>query len=583
LRVIPSFFDMAQYNAYGQQYYNATGGSGYSTNTPAATGASQTPQNITLQPFLTSSTYALAQAQQSALTQLYQSYQNPLAYQTYHTPTIQPYTVQRHIPNPRAGQAEANALWMGDLDPWMDESFVFNLFSHTGEATHAKIIRDKQTGAPSGYGFVYFTSQLAAQKVLENFNNQPIPGTTKVFKLNTAQHGMGDKIGPVGTKRDFQGVSRQVVRPPRKDEDVISLFIGDLAPDVTEQYIVQTFQYYYPSVYSAKVVTDPNTGISKGYGFVYFKDEGEKNRALNEMQGFYLSYRPIRLNLATKKGDTKQGPQHTAAAPLQGFASPPRPQQMKQDSPHLGPADPNNTTVFVGGVDASITHDVLKVFFAPYGEVVNVKIPYGKGCAFVEFKDHNTAASVLGSLGNSAVIGTAQVRLSWGRPSANSRSSIQSIMPQASEGEGASDTAGNGSTEGYDPTEHTYTNQPYDQTSSYQQEGYSEQQYENQEYQPEAYTAAQQYDTQVYTPGQEENQQNASEEVSHEQEDLGHSLKRQKLNEDTPSGTQENSVSQETETTTTTAPQETDDGTNAAQTEGSATEEPQTSSTQDQT
>ena len=34
----------------------------------------------------------------------------------------------------------------------------------------------------------------------------------------------------------------------------------------------------FTSVKNAKVVTDPVTGISKGYGFVRFVDENEKNR-----------------------------------------------------------------------------------------------------------------------------------------------------------------------------------------------------------------------------------------------------------------------------------------------------------------
>lgn len=78
----------------------------------------------------------------------------------------------------------------------MDENYVyryatrnscyifFSLFVHTGELTNVKLIKDKASGLPQGYGFVYFTSTVAAQKVLENFNGQPIPGTNKVFKYS---------------------------------------------------------------------------------------------------------------------------------------------------------------------------------------------------------------------------------------------------------------------------------------------------------------------------------------------------------------------------------------------------------------
>lgn len=41
--------------------------------------------------------------------------------------------------------------------------------------------------------------------------------------------------------------------------------------------------------------------------------------------------------------------------------------------------------IFVGGLDPNVTEDVLKQVFAPYGEVIHVKIPVGKRCGFVQF------------------------------------------------------------------------------------------------------------------------------------------------------------------------------------------------------
>lgn len=37
---------------------------------------------------------------------------------------------------------------------------------------------------------------------------------------------------------------------------------------------------------------NPETGISKGYGFVRFTDEADQQRALIEMQGLYCLSRP---------------------------------------------------------------------------------------------------------------------------------------------------------------------------------------------------------------------------------------------------------------------------------------------------
>ena len=43
------------------------------------------------------------------------------------------------------------------------------------------------------------------------------------------------------------------------------------------------------------------TGRSKGYGFVRFGNEQERDRALGDMMGHFISNRPIRVSIATAK------------------------------------------------------------------------------------------------------------------------------------------------------------------------------------------------------------------------------------------------------------------------------------------
>ena len=62
--------------------------------------------------------------------------------------------------------------------------------------------------------------------------------------------------------------------------DCASLFVGDLAPDVTDIILQEYFRQFYPSVRSAKVITDAATGRSKGYGFVRFRWVAGRERTL---------------------------------------------------------------------------------------------------------------------------------------------------------------------------------------------------------------------------------------------------------------------------------------------------------------
>lgn len=154
-----------------------------------------------------------------------------------------------------------------------------------------KVIRNKITGQPEGYGFVEFNSHAVAERILQSYNGTQIPGTEVTFRLNWASFGIGE---------------RRDAGPEH------SIFVGDLAPDVTDYLLQETFRTHYPSVRGAKVVTDPNTGRTKGYGFVKFADENERNRAMTEMNGMYCSTRPMRISAATPKKTTPIQQQYAA-------------------------------------------------------------------------------------------------------------------------------------------------------------------------------------------------------------------------------------------------------------------------------
>jgi RNA recognition motif-containing protein len=158
-----------------------------------------------------------------------------------------------------------------------------------------KIIRNKQTGQPEGYGFIEFGSNALAEQVLQNYNGQMMPNGNQTFKLNWATSGAGEKWGDDGS--DF------------------TVFVGDLASDVTDFILQDTFKSHYPLVKGAKVVFDRITGHSKGYGFVKFGDMDEQTWAMTEMNGQYCSSRPMRLGQASNKKNSGGQQQQSTGMP----------------------------------------------------------------------------------------------------------------------------------------------------------------------------------------------------------------------------------------------------------------------------
>ena len=52
----------------------------------------------------------------------------------------------------QAGQLGAKTLWIGDIEPWMDEQYIHGLFTScaTIPMQNVKLIRDKLKGQPVG-------------------------------------------------------------------------------------------------------------------------------------------------------------------------------------------------------------------------------------------------------------------------------------------------------------------------------------------------------------------------------------------------------------------------------------------------
>lgn len=79
------------------------------------------------------------------------------------------------------------------------------------------------------------------------------------------------------------------------------LFVGGLSWNTTDDGLRQAFERF-GEVTEAKVITDRDTGRSRGFGFVSFSDDQAASTAINEMNGTDLDGRTIKVNEAEDKG-----------------------------------------------------------------------------------------------------------------------------------------------------------------------------------------------------------------------------------------------------------------------------------------
>ena len=80
----------------------------------------------------------------------------------------------------------------------------------------------------------------------------------------------------------------------------MNIYVGNLSFDTTDQSLESAFAAY-GSVDSARVITDRETGRSRGFGFVEMSNDGEAGEALNGLNGTDLDGRTITVNEARPK------------------------------------------------------------------------------------------------------------------------------------------------------------------------------------------------------------------------------------------------------------------------------------------
>jgi splicing factor 3B subunit 4 len=218
-------------------------------------------------------------------------------------------------------------IYVGDIDQQVDEALLWELMLQAGPVVNVHIPKDKLTGTHSGYGFVEFHSEEDSDYALRVMNMIKLYG--KPIRLNKASQ-------------------------DKKTLDVgANLFIGNLDPDVDEKLLYDTFSAFGVIIATPKIMRDPETGQSKGFGFVAFESFDSSDAAINSMNGQFLSGRPISVTYALKK-DSKNERHGTPAERL-----------LAANNPNIGLRGRPNSTFAAVPVAPPVAPAMMPPMFAP--------------------------------------------------------------------------------------------------------------------------------------------------------------------------------------------------------------------------
>ena len=189
------------------------------------------------------------------------------------------------------------------------------------------------------------------------------------------------------------------------------IFVGDLSSDIDTPQLKEAF-IPFGEISDCRVVRDPQTLKSKGYGFVSFVKKADAENAIQTMNGQWLGSRAIRTNWATRKPPTSRANTlDISTSSSQNVSSSPK-QLTFEEVYHQSSA--TNCTVYCGGIMHGLSEELMQKTFYQFGMIQEIRVFKDKGYAFIKFLTKESATNAIVTVHNSEVNGQ-QVKCSWGK------------------------------------------------------------------------------------------------------------------------------------------------------------------------
>lgn len=172
--------------------------------------------------------------------------------------------------------------------------------------------------------------------------------------------------------------------------DDLKVYIGNLPWDVTDETLKETFASF--NVVEASVVTDRNSGRSRGYGFLHLADNELVDRCIEEMNGSQMGGRDLRVNRA-------MSPTEKANRPI------------RMEGGYRGSREANKRRVYFGNLSWGMDHLDLQDLCGEFGSVEDSRLitdretGRSRGFGFVTMSSEAEANEVVTQLNGQDVDG----------------------------------------------------------------------------------------------------------------------------------------------------------------------------------
>ncbi|KAJ3720014.1 splicing factor CC1-like protein [Lentinula raphanica] len=217
---------------------------------------------------------------------------------TYETPADEPYNPDE----PKEDDSEARSVFVSQLAARLtarDLGYFFEEKLGDNTVMDSRIVTDRLSRRSKGIGYVEFRSIDLVEKAIA-LTGTVVMGLPIMVQLTESER---NRLHPGDGNLNL---------PPgvNAPHGTMQLYVGSLHFNLTESDIKQVFEPFGPLEF-VDLHRDPMTGRSKGYAFVQYKRAEDAKMALEQMEGFELAGRQLRVNTVHEKGTTRYTQQDT--------------------------------------------------------------------------------------------------------------------------------------------------------------------------------------------------------------------------------------------------------------------------------
>ncbi|XP_051508793.1 RNA-binding protein 39-like isoform X2 [Myxocyprinus asiaticus] len=195
--------------------------------------------------------------------------------------------IRQPIDNLSPEERDARTVFCMQLAARIRPKDLEEFFSAVGKVRDVRMISDRNSRRSKGIAYIEFVEATSVPLAI-GLTGQRVLGVPIIVQASQAEKNRAAAALAASLQRGGAGPMR--------------LYVGSLHFNITEDMLRGIFEPF-GKIEGIQLMMDNETGRSKGYGFISFADAECAKKALDQLNGFELAGRPMKVGHVTERSD----------------------------------------------------------------------------------------------------------------------------------------------------------------------------------------------------------------------------------------------------------------------------------------